>query len=549
MSCDEEARRQAGTLTAPTGVALAQVDGARQCLKPGCNARVFKNGLKCARGHPQDPAEYECFVTGWMGESRGIWEQAEVRSSNEATRARQKAAAAVHMAQRLERPDLEAQAKAWQAELEESIRAEPVVTEQGDIRLQDIPGQWHVKRGLEVAAAGGHTISLVGRPEETEPLRAWAEAQGIAVQAVKPCRCGNYGSAERECTCSAAEVARWRNRKAYRQAASADLVMEVPIWVERQPWFSAESGTNVLVRVAQAQRAEAVPQRLDDAGVALMRAAARMVGLGFVRTRECIKVAATIARLAGSARIQVAYLAEAIQYRPRRLEAYGQPARPQSSVPPMRFEDIPGQEHVKMALETALAGGHSVGLIAESGGEEDLVPLRDWAAAHGVPVTLVTACPCGCAALGKEKGFRSGALACTCSAKMLERHRARPEYQAALTADIVVSAEPVPFDKLNVADWSQLAARQEKEEAVLGRVAAAQSRGEAPARIPLAATNRLTEFARQYGQARAEAALGVALTRARLDGSELEGRLWVTEYHLTTAMNWALTGQPARQEA
>jgi magnesium chelatase family protein len=33
------------------------------------------------------------------------------------------------------------------------------------VDLQDIKGQEHVKRGLEVAAAGGHHVLLIGAPE------------------------------------------------------------------------------------------------------------------------------------------------------------------------------------------------------------------------------------------------------------------------------------------------------------------------------------------------------------------------------------------------
>ena len=57
---------------------------------------------------------------------------------------------------------------------------------------------------------------------------------------------------------------------------------------------------------------------LDDAGRSLMRTAMVQLGMS-ARAFHCVlKLARTIADLAGAQQIQVAHLAEAIQYRPRR---------------------------------------------------------------------------------------------------------------------------------------------------------------------------------------------------------------------------------------
>ena len=57
--------------------------------------------------------------------------------------------------------------------------------------------------------------------------------------------------------------------------------------------------------------------QLDDAGKALMKAAMGQLQLSARAYHRTLKVARTIADLAGAERIETMYLAEAIQYRPR----------------------------------------------------------------------------------------------------------------------------------------------------------------------------------------------------------------------------------------
>jgi magnesium chelatase family protein len=59
---------------------------------------------------------------------------------------------------------------------------------------------------------------------------------------------------------------------------------------------------------------------LDEAGQRLMQAAMRQLHLSARTYHRVLKLARTIADLAGMADIGLAYLAEAIQYRPRKVE-------------------------------------------------------------------------------------------------------------------------------------------------------------------------------------------------------------------------------------
>jgi magnesium chelatase family protein len=57
---------------------------------------------------------------------------------------------------------------------------------------------------------------------------------------------------------------------------------------------------------------------LDDTSKALMRSAMNQLGMSARTFHRVLKLARTIADLAGAEQIQAAHLAEAIQYRPRR---------------------------------------------------------------------------------------------------------------------------------------------------------------------------------------------------------------------------------------
>jgi magnesium chelatase family protein len=87
---------------------------------------------------------------------------------------------------------------------------------------------------------------------------------------------------------------------------------------QRRRFAAAEDATRHLLTNADmgpGEIREFCP--IDDAGHSLLRAAMRQLNMSARAYHRTLKLARTIADLAGAERIETAHLAEAIQYRPR----------------------------------------------------------------------------------------------------------------------------------------------------------------------------------------------------------------------------------------
>lgn len=162
-------------------------------------------------------------------------------------------------------------------------------------------------------------------------------ARFTLVAAMNPCPCGNASDPQKNCTCAPGQIARYRNKLSGPIMDRIDLHIEVPrIKFEKLTKEElAEKSTLIRARVITAR--EIQTKRFGDRNVftnaemttkdikefcpigeaekQLLRNAVQKMALSPRAYHRLLKVARTIADLAGATTIQIPHLAEAIQYR------------------------------------------------------------------------------------------------------------------------------------------------------------------------------------------------------------------------------------------
>ena len=159
----------------------------------------------------------------------------------------------------------------------------------------------------------------------------------LLAASMNPCPCGYFNDPVRQCTCSEAQLQRYRNKISGPLLDRFDIQLEVvPVsFQDLHQDKEEESSEDVRNRVIAARKIQQerfhdsatihnggmtsteIQQfcQLDEKSKAFLEQAFNRLGLSARAHSRILKVARTIADLAGSEQIQLTHLAEAIQYR------------------------------------------------------------------------------------------------------------------------------------------------------------------------------------------------------------------------------------------
>ncbi|WP_298402484.1 YifB family Mg chelatase-like AAA ATPase [uncultured Chloroflexus sp.] len=196
----------------------------------------------------------------------------------------------------------------------------------------------------------GHRLEVLRQPLE-DRIVTLSRAHGsitypaafMLIAAQNPCPCGWHGDPERTCTCSPLLVSRYQRRISGPLLDRIDIHVEAPRvnYDKLSNQLPAESSAVVRERVAAARQrqierlrghprchgnADLGPAEIrafctpDNAGQALLKAAVQRLNLSARSYHRVLRLARTIADLAGAEQVAAVHVAEAIQYRPRQGE-------------------------------------------------------------------------------------------------------------------------------------------------------------------------------------------------------------------------------------
>lgn len=153
------------------------------------------------------------------------------------------------------------------------------------------------------------------------------------IGAMNPCPCGYLGSTNHACRCTPDQIARYQSKLSGPLMDRIDLHVEVPALPSTDLLLaSAGEGSAAIRARATAARGRAIARQgktnlalqgqeidqyvqLEESAVKFLSVAATRLGWSARGTHRALKVARTIADLAGAETVQISHLAEAMQYR------------------------------------------------------------------------------------------------------------------------------------------------------------------------------------------------------------------------------------------
>ncbi|MFC1523292.1 YifB family Mg chelatase-like AAA ATPase [Thermodesulfobacteriota bacterium] len=190
-----------------------------------------------------------------------------------------------------------------------------------------------------------HVLEVMRQPMEDSSVTISRAAHSLSfparfilVAAMNPCPCGYLGDPNHDCTCTAVQIQRYENRLSGPLLDRIDLHLEVPAvpFKKLTDALTGDSSIDIRTRVSAASRiqkdrfkkrqnfyhnSQMTPRdikkfcALEQSGTTLLETAVNNLKLSARSYHRILKIARTIADLAGSESIHSDHIAEAVQYR------------------------------------------------------------------------------------------------------------------------------------------------------------------------------------------------------------------------------------------
>jgi magnesium chelatase family protein len=189
-----------------------------------------------------------------------------------------------------------------------------------------------------------HVLEVLRQPLEDMQVTISRAASALTypasfmlVAAMNPCPCGYLGDPKHECRCTYPQIHRYRSRISGPLLDRIDIHVEVPAvpYKDLLEETQAEPSADIRRRVTRAREIQSARFartrifcnaqmasrhirtfcRIDDDSRSLLEAAIDKLGLSARAFNRVLKIARSIADLAGASGIGVAHISEAIQYR------------------------------------------------------------------------------------------------------------------------------------------------------------------------------------------------------------------------------------------
>jgi magnesium chelatase family protein len=200
----------------------------------------------------------------------------------------------------------------------------------------------------ELPEFGARMLEMLRQPLEDKQVSISRSSGSLTypasftlIAALNPCPCGYFGDPDKECTCSMTMVSRYQKRISGPLLDRIDIHVEVPrvdyeklssdrlgepssvvrdrVEAARECQWARFEGTSLTCNADMGPAEIRQFCQVDEASQSLLKAAMQQMHLSARAYHRVLKLARTIADLAGNEHILTAHIAEAIQYRPRRM--------------------------------------------------------------------------------------------------------------------------------------------------------------------------------------------------------------------------------------